>query len=544
MAKEYTCISRHISCLAAENNHERPGLPCILFLRWGLGVIIGEMNRPPRPRVLGDVSPRGEKVKRFDAFGSIPSRINLDIKKTFRVPATKYLKYAVGFAAGIFLLFGSATAPTGALLTKAVGDTTNTTIATAGTNATSSTDIAAEQAALQSQLDQLNQQIDQYQGQITSYEKQGSTLSGQITSLNAQIAKTNLQIQAINLTLAQINQDMSQTQSEITVTQSDIDNKKAAIGNLIQSVYENDQVNLLQAFLQNPEISDFWSETQNISLLQDNLRVAVQQTVDLQGQLQNKEQDLAASKSDAASAAAYQQAQAAAIASTQQQKAQLLAATKGQQSKYQALLVQTQATAAQIRSRIFQLLGGGQLTFQQAYQYASLASQATGVDPALTLAVLDRESALGQNVGQCNYKSAMSPSNIPLFLALIQQLGLNPNTMLVSCANADGAYGGAMGPAQFVPSTWNLYASAVNKITGNTPPSPWNDSDAFTATALYLKDAQTGCQSVYSKQVDIERCTAAKYYAGSHWRSYLWTYGEAVLDRAKGFASDIMTIMG
>lgn len=466
------------------------------------------------------------------------------------MPPMKYSKIAIVGLAVVFLVFGSETAPTTAILTRAIGDTTGTTSSgstassAVATTISSSTDIAAEQAALQAQLDQLNQQIDQYQGQITSYQRQGSTLSGQISSLNAQIAKTNLQIQAINLTLAQIDQSISQTQNEIGITQSDIQSKKGAIGQLLQNVYENDRVNLLESFLKNPQLSDFWSDTENLSLLQDNLRVAVQQTMDLQNQLQNKEQDLAASRTDASSAAAYHAAQAAQIAATQQQKQQLLTATKGQQSKYQALLAQTQATAAQIRSRIFQLLGGGQLTFQQAYQYASLASQSTGVDPALILAVLDRESALGQNVGQCNYKKAMSPSNIPLFLAIVQKLGLNPDTMLVSCANADGAYGGAMGPAQFVPSTWNLYAAGVSSITGNNPPSPWNDSDAFTATALYLKDAMVGCQTVYSAKLDIERCIAAKYYAGSHWRSYLWTYGEAVVDRAQGFESDISTITG
>ncbi|HVO28753.1 MAG TPA: lytic murein transglycosylase [Candidatus Paceibacterota bacterium] len=498
------------------------------------------MDRPLRPRVLGDISPRGNGAKRFDAFGPLPGRINLDERKVFHVPATKFLKYAIVAAAAVFMMFGSAAAPTTALFTKAAGDTSGAT--TLATTVASSSDIAAEQAALQDQLNQLNAQIDQYQSQITSYQKQGSTLKGQISSLNAQISKLNLQIQAINLTLTQIDQQMSETQSEIAVTQSDIDSKKTAIGALLQNVYETDQTSLLETFLKNPQLSDFWSDAENIALLQDNLRVAVQQTTDLETQLQGKQQDLAASRTDAASAQEYQQAQAAQISATQQAKNQLLAQTKGQESKYQALLTQTQASAAQIRDRIFQLIGGGQLTFQQAYQYASFASSATGVDPSLILAVLDRESALGQNVGQCTYKTAMSPSNIPLFLALTQQLGLDPNTMLVSCPNSDGAYGGAMGPAQFVPSTWNLYASAVSSITGDNPPSPWKNSDAFTATALYLKDAMTGCQAVYSAQVDIERCTAAKYYAGSHWKNYLWTYGEAVVDRAQGFASDIAEI--
>jgi len=488
------------------------------------------MKQPVKPRVAGDIVPLRARAEHWNAFSISPLRLNLSSqKRSARIPLVKILRSAIVIAATVIFVFGSALAPT--IFMHASGDT-----------ATSTSSNAAERVQLENQLQQLETQIDQYEGQISSYKQQGSTLSNQIATLNDKIAKLNLQVQATNLTLAELNNSITETQSQIAVTQSDIVNKKAALGDLLQSLYENDRVTLVEAFLKDPKLSDFWNDTQNISLLQDNLRVAAQQVTDLQGELQNQEQQFEASKTDTMSIVAYQQAQAQEIASTKSQKSQLLSETKGQESKYQALLKQTQATAAQIRNRIFQLLGGGQLSFEDAYQYAKVASSATGVPAALILAVLDRESALGQNVGQCSYKTAMSPSNIPTFLQITRQLGLDPNTMMVSCANADGAYGGAMGPAQFVPSTWELYVSGISKVTGDNPPSPWSNADAFVATGLYLEDAMTGCKANYTAMTSIERCTAAKYYAGSRWANYLWTYGEAVVERAQSFAQDITTI--
>jgi membrane-bound lytic murein transglycosylase B len=409
-------------------------------------------------------------------------------------------------------------------------------------DATSTETTAQKQAALESQLSQLEGQIDQYETQITADQKKGTTLTGEIATLNADIAKVKLQIQATNLTLQEISNEISDTESQITITQGDIGDKKSAVGELLEAMQRDDATSLLELFLENPQISDLWNETQNISLLETDLNADVVQLNTLTGQLQTQNQQLAVSKNDAASAQAYETAQAAQIAASKSTESQLLTQTKGEESAYQTLVVQTKQTATQIRNQIFQLLGGGSLTFAQAYQYAKVASQATGVDPALVLAVLDRESALGENVGQCSYKTAMSPSNIPVFLKIVQQLGLNPDDMMVSCANADGAYGGAMGPAQFEPSTWELYAPGIASVTGDDPPSPWSNADAFVATALYLKDAMQGCVATYSTTVAQERCTAAKYYAGGDWSNYLWTYGEAIVEQAQTFTQDIATI--
>jgi peptidoglycan hydrolase CwlO-like protein len=491
------------------------------------------MGSPPKPKTTGDITSSRSKENRAasgdprygrDSFSRLPGRLNLGYERAIRIPLTNIMKYTIYVLAVLFLVLGSVTAPT--VVSRAQSAPSD-----------------AERQALEAQLKDLEGQIGQYEDQISGYKKQGSSLQGEISTLNSKIAKLNLQIQAINLTLKEVNKNIAETQSQITITESSITTRKAALAELLQSLYVSERTPLVQIFLENPQLSDFFGDLNNLTILQSNLRATIVQVTDLRAQLKDKQDQYYLARADAESVRVYQAAQKQEVDSVKAEKGKLLEVTKGQETKYQELLTQTKATAAQIRSRIFQLLGGGELSFGEAYKYAKLAGSATGIRPAFILAVLDRESALGQNVGKCSYKTAMSPSNQDIFLEITRSLNINPEVVTVSCPNKDGVYGGAMGPAQFIPATWALYDDAIAKVTGHNPPSPWNNADAFVATALYMKDAMTGCNSLYTSQASRERCAAAKYYAGGRWRSYLWTYGDAVVSRADGFQDDINTII-
>ena len=392
-----------------------------------------------------------------------------------------------------------------------------------------------ERALLERQLAELESQIAQHENTIQSLKIQGKTLQSEINRLNAKIGKLNLQIKAVNLQISKLDGEINEKKGEIKITEEKIDLNKGALTRALREVYESSRQGLIEILLQNPKLSDFFGDINNLMEVQDSLASTIYDTKQLKNQLVEQNEILSLKRSDAAALKAYQDSQKSSIESTKKEKNILLSVTKGTEAKFQQILKETKKTAAQIRSRIFQLLGGGELTFDQAYQFAKLAEGATGVRAALVLAVLDRESALGQNVGRCSYKEAMHPTrDIPLFLGITRELNINPDSLTVSCANSDGAYGGAMGPAQFIPSTWNLYKAQIAGVTNNQPPSPWRHADAFVGTALYLKDVGAAGASL-----NKEREAAARYYAGRRWRTYLWIYGDRVVTKAQQFQQDI-----
>lgn len=470
-----------------------------------------------KPRILQDVYQKSGKGT--TPFRLAQTRLNLRHTSEWRIPFSIITRTLIIAWASWALVLGAAVAPTTQTLAAGVSE--------------------EERARLEAQLKELETQIDAYEGQISGYQKQGKSLSGEIGTLNSKIAKLNLQIKAIDLSLKDLDSKIVDTQDRIQDTEASLNKNQVALAELIKNLHATDKASMMEVFLANPKLSDFFGNLNNISLLQNSVRDTIAEMKTLQSQLKNEKEQYALARADAATIKQYQAAQKIEADKTKQTKNSILVATKGQEAKYQTLLKQTEATAAQIRARIFSLLGGGQISFGDAYQYAKTASNATGVRASLILAVLDRESALGKNVGRCSYQSSMSPANQPVYLQIVNELGIDPDSVKVSCAIlSDGAYGGAMGPAQFMPTTWTMYKDRIAAATGNNPPSPWNNADAFMATALYMKDAGAG------PSIEADRKAAARYYAGGNWSRYLWTYGQAVVSRAAQFEADIATLIG
>jgi membrane-bound lytic murein transglycosylase B len=126
--------------------------------------------------------------------------------------------------------------------------------------------------------------------------------------------------------------------------------------------------------------------------------------------------------------------------------------------------------------------------------------------------------------------------DVPLFLEITKELGRDPFKTLVSCPIPSvGGYGGAMGPAQFIPSTWMEYRDRVSAITGKSA-DPWNIKDAFLAAALYLADSGAN-----QKTYQAEWNAALIYFSGTTSKKFSF-YADSVMSIAKRYEKDIQEI--
>jgi membrane-bound lytic murein transglycosylase B len=401
-------------------------------------------------------------------------------------------------------------------------------------------------AALQAQLQAIEDQIASDQQAITQAKGQANTLASAVSRLVKQQAVLELQIKASELRIGQTETRLSDTQAQITANLAREAELKDGIGETLQSLREAEDDPPLLAFIRTGDFFVAIDRARQESQLVDSLAAATSLADQLDATLQAQQVALVKVEDDARNLEQVKLIQQAAVAQAKGTQQALLAATKGKEQTYAASLADHKAQAAQIRQRIYDLLGvGTQVTFGDAVKMAQWVSGATGIRPAFLLSILSQESDLGANVGTCNrpgdppskgWKVVMKPDRDQgPFLQITGALGRDPDITPVSCPMHDArgnqiGWGGAMGPAQFIPSTWLGYAGKVSALTGHAS-DPWDIRDAFAASAIKLVADGAGSASG-------EWAAAMRYFSGGTDTRYRF-YGDQVMARAAQYQKDI-----
>ncbi|MCX6752078.1 MAG: lytic murein transglycosylase [Candidatus Nomurabacteria bacterium] len=376
-----------------------------------------------------------------------------------------------------------------------------------------------ELAQIEAQLtDLINQQKEQ--------QKQTGTLKGDLDYLTSQINALKTKIKARSLVIAQLKVDIIDKTNTITSLSEKIDREHESLAQLLRNTNQFDEQNLVNLILSDNSISDFYSDLESYTSINQAVKASVDVIEGTKTQTEAAKTDLEKKRNAETDAKAELENAQKQVAISEAQKKQLLTISKNKEAEYATLAAQKKIQADKIRSALFSLAGiSTKIDFGTALQYANDVHNKTGVDPAFLLAILTQESNLGGNVGQCYltntnsgagvgkntgaiFANVMNPTrDVPVFLDIANTLQINAFQTAVSCPiPSAGGYGGAMGPAQFIPSTWKLFASRLQDSLGYIA-NPWSPKDAFMASGMFLTDlGATG------SSVSAQNKAACRYY--------------------------------
>lgn len=406
---------------------------------------------------------------------------------------------------------------------------------------------------LQQELSLIEQQIAEYERELANTQAEKQTLSTKLKQLQGEQKKIQLQINATNIKMDQLDDDLGKTEDSIRIAGAEIDVLKNQTAELIRSLYISDQITMVEILISADSLPEALQEVASLQQLSDKVIEQATRMKNIKLDLEDKQTLLEAQQDEAKNLLALKSLQEQEYQGKVSEQAQILEVTKGIESQYQAVLSESRKKANEIRARLYELAGGSttQVTFGQAVEIAKLVSAQTGVRAAFLLAILTQESSLGKNVGTCNrvgdppekhWTKVMHPTrDLPKFEQIVTELGMDPEGTPVSCPMTRNGrrvgWGGAMGPAQFIPSTWVGYKDKVAAITGR-PANPWDIRDAFLAAGLLLKsrgateEGRTG-----------EWKAAMRYFSGGTNPAYRF-YGDNVLKTADKYQAEMDALAG
>lgn len=414
----------------------------------------------------------------------------------------------------------------------------------------------ADKNYCKTELARIEKELAELQAKQKEQQKHTGTLQGDVNYLSSQINALQTKVKARSLAIAQLKVNITEKKNKIESLSEKIKREHSSLAELLRNTNEFDQENMVHLILSDESISEFYSNLLSYSAIRRKVKDSIDVIKGVKTEAEIEKQNLEQKQNAETDAKAELEESKAKVAKTEAEKKQLLSISKQKESEYQKLAAEKKAQAEKIRSALFNLAGTSQkIEFGTALMYANEAKRLTGIDPAFLLAIITQESNLGANVGQCYLKdqttgagvgkntgtpfsNVMKPmglagrkGDVDDFIAITSKLGLKWDETAISCPIAGVAgYGGAMGPAQFIPTTWKLFETRLRNVLGYDA-NPWAPKDAFLASAMYLTDLGAIGDS-YTAQISA----ACRYY-GTGGTSC--SYGKSVMNIKTRIQGDI-----
>jgi peptidoglycan hydrolase CwlO-like protein len=370
------------------------------------------------------------------------------------------------------------------------------------------------------EIRQIQTKIRDYNSKIKEQQKKARTLKRDIAIYQNRISKNELEIKETQLEIEKSEMEIESIKSEVVIKERKIEKDREMLRDFIKLLYSYEQDSILEVLITKDSLSDFFNEVGAVEYIKNDIFETIVNLRMEREELNSRKQELVEQQEQKEQLIRMKFQQNRSLGELSAQRKKLLEITKGEEKKFQQILDENKKILPFLKSQLRDLQSlGKKIKFNDAISTAKHIGAITGVRPEFLLGILKVESNLGTNVGGGNYKVDMRPRQRPVFEAITRELGYDPNEMPVSKKpRSYKGWGGAMGPAQMMPTTWRVYQNEVAEITGHYPPDPWDLTDAIAAMAVKVSKVQ----GVTDGDYDAEYKAAGLYFAGRNWRKFLF----------------------
>ncbi len=362
---------------------------------------------------------------------------------------------------------------------------------------------------------------EKYEEKIEKKQKEKAHLQGNLNQVKQNLGATKRTIDDVVGDIEKKEKEIERHDAQIAALEDQVLLYKTSLAEAMRKFYFAQNNRSISAVVDNERSVRFSGKTDNLHHLRGHIIEAIEHVKHAKDVQKKKKDELENLKKEKEQL----------LAEHKKKESALLAQSAAVQSE----IIRVDASVAELNAKLSAVEGklsallGKSFDTDDIVDAAKFASKKTGVRKSFILGMLVVETNLGRYTGGCTYKkSRMGDANKKIFKRICKDLDYDYKKQKVSCPLSYGI-GGAMGVAQFMPTTWVGYESKIERYTGHSPANPWSLTDGVMAMAIKLaNDGATRSSGEYD--------AARRYYCGGNiGRSVCKNYANKVLYWAKNY---------
>jgi murein DD-endopeptidase MepM/ murein hydrolase activator NlpD len=226
------------------------------------------------------------------------------------------------------------------------------------------------------QIKKIQDQQKAYEQAIVKKQSEKASLNNQLAILDNRLAKSQLDIELVKTEIDRTNLEIQKTDIEINAKNAEINQEKDHIANVLDLIYQRDNVGVLEILLLNNSLADFLSQVKYLEDINTNIKTSLDDLTKLKRQLENGKAKLGEQNNNLAKLKNDLELKKKNLEAEKGNKSYILIQVSSSEKQYQRLLAQAkkeqQDAAAEISSmeKIVRAklakLQGGELKFNDA----------------------------------------------------------------------------------------------------------------------------------------------------------------------------------